>query len=607
MRIRFIFAVLLIITVMLSVIPTTKAQEGVQAIVAYDNVNVRAAPDPNAPLLGQLRFESTVTAHSREDLPDNGGIWVYVSGDGLEGWVLSTYLSFPSGVFAENLVVTNDLVVETDLAPSANTDGSINAYVFSPDTESGQLNVRLNPGTWSYTIGRLRGGTGVTAHFRTVSPKDGDIWIYITSQHMAGWVHSDYLSFPYGLNVEQLPVSDIADPSLAFPPVTEANIQATVNETELDVYTEPGIHAPIAGQLVAGTNVTVAYREDFTRQPTWVYITAPDGLHGWVAVEHLDFPANISIENLPVGYGPDIPSGIVVAQVRTYSDPDLYSGLYQNPVQDAVRIGDLPQGALVIVHGEEDAWRTGQWVYVTWVHGNLTGWLGRDSLNYPPGVSAYSVNWARGQSENPQISNASVLDQPRGLHHRYQRYRPAALFPEPIPSQGYIVLPCNCYTVRAVPDRSAPTIFLYYTHRPRYMDAFVVYGRTEDGEWLYVSYPNDPSLSGWITDRWEFRNVRGFNRMDVPIIPAIANPPLPPARPALESVPATMVRPLIVDSQTLPAGSAVTVVGRDLFSWSFKVVVNGHEGWLRRDELTIQGDYTLLPVLSHSGLGNYWS
>lgn len=594
-----------LLLLLLSISSSVDAQEGIQVTVAYNNVNVRAAPDPNAPLLGQLHFEATVTALSREDLPDNGGIWVYISGDGLQGWVLSTFLNFPTGIFAENLPVTNELVVEVEGVASVNPNGSIQAYVFSPDAEIGQLNVRLYPNIRSNTIAHLRGGSLISVHFQTTNPIDGDVWLYVTFERIVGWVSADHVSFLPGFSIEQVPLSDVGNTSLAFPPTTEASVQATVNTQELNVRDEPAITAAILGKLGNGATVTIAYREDFPNDETWVYISAPDGLSGWVLSDLLNLPTETDLQSLPINYGPTIPSGAIVAQTRIYSNTTLQTPIYSDGARNADVIGYAPPGALILIQGEEDTLNRGGWVYGTWIRGNLTGWFDRVALIYPSGVRTYEVNHDTGLYEIPQIGNISVLQQPIGRHHRRLDYTPLPIFPEPIPSQGYMLLPCNCYIVRAEPNENSPLIILLRDHPPQYLDVFVVHGRTEDARWLYVTYPEDTSIGGWITTRWEFQYVRGFNRRNVPVIPALANPPLPAARPAIDSLSATTVRPLVIDLETLPTGTSLTVVGRDLFNWSFKVIVNGHEGWLRRDELSINGDFTLLPVLSHSGLGPY--
>ena len=98
-------SLLFLVVFFFGLLPTATAQDGIQATVAYNNVNVREAPDSAADSVGQLGYQTSMTVHSREDMLGNGGMWVYVTQDALSGWVLSSLLRFPADFTIEQLPV----------------------------------------------------------------------------------------------------------------------------------------------------------------------------------------------------------------------------------------------------------------------------------------------------------------------------------------------------------------------------------------------------------------------------------------------------------------------------------------------------------------------
>jgi hypothetical protein len=84
--------------------PLANAQGSVDATITSDNLNVRRTP--NGEVVGTLNSNTTVRVTAREDQQGNGGIWVLVSGGGVEGWVLSEFVQFPSGFVMESLPVS---------------------------------------------------------------------------------------------------------------------------------------------------------------------------------------------------------------------------------------------------------------------------------------------------------------------------------------------------------------------------------------------------------------------------------------------------------------------------------------------------------------------
>lgn len=601
MRTRVIAVALLVIIAVSTMMPTTHAQEGIQVIVAYDNVNVRAAPDANAPLLGQLHFESTVTAHSREDLPDNGGIWVYISGEGLQGWVLSTYLAFPTGVFAERLPVTNDLVVQPNHA--FEFQGSIKATVIS----IASLNVRVAPGNRTTILDRLPNGTVVTVFYRNAEEVDTNIWVFIRFGRLEGWVYAQYLEFVTEFNLSDLPVFDATQPISSLPQATQIDIPATVNTFELNVRREPGIGAEVLGKLTQGNPVIAHYREDIgntsygidagaatnatSDRNVWVYITA-NALIGWVNAHFLDFPPDFELDQLSVGYGPNIAHDAIVAQIPSrYSVP-----IRANPGYNAVVIGYAPPSALLVVNAQEDIRIIRSiWVNATWVNGGQTGWFEFESLQFPIGVLR-PLSGRRYGSGIWELGTAVVLQQPDFL------------LPEPLMGQGFVIATCpSCNLtgfdlgVHIEPSDASPVItYMVYGDATRAIVA--VHGRTESGDWFYISEVYG-AFSGWVKARYINTPL---NQMTIPVLAPIANPDLPPAREPLFEIPASIKRPLAIPvgetTEVLPAGTLVMVLGRDLYNRSFKISVNGQEGWLYREELNIDGDISRLPILSRYGI-----
>ncbi len=492
---RKLASLLCLVVFFFGLLPATTAQDGIQAIVAYDNVNVRVAPDSASDSVGQLRYETSVTVHSREDMLGNGGMWVYVTQDALAGWVLSSLLRFPSDFTIEQLPVVSEIEVpHSPLDP----DGSIQATVDTPG-RGGQVNIRAEPSMRSIILDRFSHGTIVTVHYR--SPDSA--WYYINRDRMEGWVHGDYLAFSYGFDPAQLPVWQ-----------------------RQTVFDEP-IIAEVARE--------------------------------------------VSIRLKPSRY--------------------------------ATSLVSVPSGTQLLVQGQEDLTHNGGlWVFVTWQEAGVSGWVYYSFLRYPTGVQlpiGSPYLW-RGHRENLgiiQLETYSLL-----------QLRGSTLFDDP--GTGYIVATYRDTwgaRIRVEPNTDSPTIAYVLSARGR-RRPYIFHGRTEAGDWVYLSFPND-SVSGWVGHTQGFAFPRDFDLMMLPVLPAIPDPPLPPARPRIASLPATTIRPLVVVENdaplVLPAGTPIEVVGRDLLSRSYKVVVGDHEGWLPWDELNIIGDFNQLATLSIYSANGY--
>ena len=197
MRYRTLFTFSVLLLLMTILIPMANAQSSVEATIASDALNVRSTPQGDP--VGTLNSNTPVTVTGREDQQGNGGVWVLVSGAGVQGWVLSDFVQFPDGFRMEDLpVVTPDgTVVSNDSGGGSTESGPARSI---PATMLEDSNVRGGPGT---SFPRVA-GIGANAN-ATLNGRNGDSsWVRGFFNGTEGWVLSGLVN-PGG-SITVLPV-----------------------------------------------------------------------------------------------------------------------------------------------------------------------------------------------------------------------------------------------------------------------------------------------------------------------------------------------------------------------------------------------------------------
>ncbi len=201
-----------------------RAQEGPDATVRPDTLNMRHGPDTDYAIIAKLVRGTPLTLLARDDIPWNG-IWVYVrTPEGQEGWVSSDYLDVRAGLDVEALPVreapadygtpmADEPAAETpaeDAAPAESggfPEGSgVPAQIIAP------VNMRTGAGTGYRVITTLARGTNALAKGRNATMD----WVLVSVNGQEGWVYWEYIQLLSGY-LSQLPVSDVVTSATAAP------------------------------------------------------------------------------------------------------------------------------------------------------------------------------------------------------------------------------------------------------------------------------------------------------------------------------------------------------------------------------------------------------
>lgn len=422
-----------------------------------------------------------------------------------------------------------------------------------------ELNVRAEPHVGAEILGLLYGGTTVALADHESVRNESGVWVYVIHTNLQGWVLSTFLSFT---------LNDL-----------QVNIEVTVAYNGVNVRDDPDTNATIIGQLSIGTNVVVHSREDFQGNGgIWVYASV-DGLTGWILSSYLTFPPGNYAEHLPISYDAVGSNAEVIAQVRSFKFTTTIR-IYAEPRLDAPILTEVPAGELLEIHGVESRFNNDfyGWLYVTWPDGNVFGWIDDGFLRYSGKESAVPCL--------PSETSPHVVE-------------------EPIQVQGFLttgewITSYHRYTIRL---RLEPNIESLLIAELPYQTLLGVYGRTETdaGTWYFVKMVYG-QLSGWMK---YVSFPQRFDRSSLPVLPPTANPELPPSLEPIDSLLATTNTETVIRlapgncfsiSQIASAETLVTLIGRNLSNSYFKALLNGQEGWLRYDTLTIDGNVNRLPI-----------
>ena len=177
------------------------AQESsVQASVATDLLNVRQTPSTGVAVVNQLALGAVVTVSGREDIPNNGGSWVYVTpSDGsASGWVLARYLDFPGEYNIGVLPVVSAQGGTSTNAPASIVSGSLPAGI--QGTTGDLANFRTGPELTYEIIRTLQPNTPLIL----LGQNESGVWINAAVGSETGWLFFTLVKSSVSLNT--LPV-----------------------------------------------------------------------------------------------------------------------------------------------------------------------------------------------------------------------------------------------------------------------------------------------------------------------------------------------------------------------------------------------------------------
>lgn len=188
---------ILLLLIVINLIPLTvvHAQDGgsIQATVAVSSLNVRAEPSTTREIVGTLTQDTIVTVYGSEVLKNNGGVWVYISADGLAGWVLSEYLTFPAGINRGELPIYYGL--------------DIPQYTFiAQASQREDLPLYAEPTTIAATLALVPSGSlmavqvtpdAATDDWGYIRYENGFVYVTWLKGGASGWFLADRIHYPY--------------------------------------------------------------------------------------------------------------------------------------------------------------------------------------------------------------------------------------------------------------------------------------------------------------------------------------------------------------------------------------------------------------------------
>lgn len=263
---------LLILSMMLSITLVSLGQQsGVQARVVAAELNVRDGYAPDSTIVGIVPFGETVNVLGREDIADNGGIWMYISATDRDvtGWVLSYYLEFDENLILSAVPVMNAGNPQPEAEPATSVENAPPAeQVAQPvgDGMSGRTTTMIN----------LRGGPGTNFEVLEIIPANASViftgrnlsgtWLQTEFEGQTGWLSYTYVDVRG--NVNDLPVigaNNSVQPSNEQPQAESASVPMSlpgvvpqVGSRAREIYlrglelgNNPGVFAKIGDSITA--------------------------------------------------------------------------------------------------------------------------------------------------------------------------------------------------------------------------------------------------------------------------------------------------------------------------------------------------------------------
>lgn len=268
-----------------------------------------------------------------------------------------------------------------------------------------EVNIRREPSLNREWVGTLTQGVVVSVHGKEDLHGNGGVWVYITTDNLAGWVLSDYLQFPSDVVASALPTT--------YGPRAEGYTlvgQATERD-DLHLYTASNADSTVLAIIPRSSLLGFELSADpataawgyLQRENGFIYVTwLEGGITGWVESRRIYYPARL--RNLPPGSQPHplqaeystdgaIP---VQGQVVGYIRPLVVTvQLRDYPSYDGAIITRTPPNYRVwlMVHGRNDSepqqgWidplYNTAWLYVTTLGEHpVSGWVKRSLVNLP--------------------------------------------------------------------------------------------------------------------------------------------------------------------------------------------------------------------------------
>lgn len=199
-KLVFLFALLLtgaLIFTLPAALTVTPAQAQGGSGVLISNLNLRAGPSGNDAVITTLTRGATVTILGRNRIGD----WLFVSANGMQGWVASRYVDWDDSIDLGSLPITEGQGASSPGVIQGGAPlGEPNAWPVQ------QLNLRAQPTTNSESLGLIPAGTGVVMTGRTA---DG-LWVFVATNGgtLGGWLYLPFLSISLDVDPNTLPVTD---------------------------------------------------------------------------------------------------------------------------------------------------------------------------------------------------------------------------------------------------------------------------------------------------------------------------------------------------------------------------------------------------------------
>lgn len=293
-------------------------------------------------------------------------------------------------------------------------------------------------------------------------------------------------------------------------------------------------------------------KDDLVPQDTWLNVTytTPDGgsISAWANALYLDVrnprgekvklaslptvSSNLpgSVDNTAI-VGPAVPANRVAATVFNL-DADVNLNIRRTPDPDAEVLARVPNGTVMELLGLKESM---DWAFVSYTPpsgGTVTGWVNVTYIQY-------SYNGRNLKPEDLETRNLLVITPDDARGDVSDGIGPAAIPTVNPTKDAYVATitldPGSNLNLRREPDPDAEVL----AQIPAGTQV-IVSSRTEDGNWLEVTFED---TEGWIaakTDVATFVNVT-FNSRPAALtdIPVTGNPVLPPANQQVEVTPTT--------------------------------------------------------------------
>ncbi len=225
----------------------TPAITGITAIVNVNVLNVRAAPDPAAQVIVQIKKGASYPVSGRSA----DSQWVQLNMGGQLGWVMAQYVAL-NGPIAILPVVTGTVTVVagatvTPTAPVVGQPTGVRGMVM------GNLRVRSGPGTRYPQVGLMPWGTNVDILGRD----GGHSWYQVNFNGLIGWAYAPWIRLITG-TFDMLPYLDGTQP--VYPPAPPTTGVIATAYGNMRIRSGPGFQYPKIARAVWGTEVQVLGR-----------------------------------------------------------------------------------------------------------------------------------------------------------------------------------------------------------------------------------------------------------------------------------------------------------------------------------------------------------